>query len=155
MNTLNAALQHQEPAIARAVVYRTRGHAHGPVTRLMSPSDLGEILKPFVFLDRIDIAEPSSRKVESFGLHPHSGIATLTWLFEGYANYEDNMGRRGKLTQRSMEWMHAEAHGMAAASGTLTDFAASNFGLLCRPRQNWALHTAPTLARNSCPRTAR
>jgi len=24
---------------------------HGPITRLMSPSDFGEILKPFVFLD--------------------------------------------------------------------------------------------------------
>ena len=107
MNTLNAELQRQEAATARTVVYRTRGHAHGPVTRLMSPSDLGERLKPFVFLDGIDIAILSSHKAEGYGLHPHSGIATLTWSFEGSANYEDNMGRRGKLTQGSMEWMHA------------------------------------------------
>ena len=107
MNILNAELLRQEPATARAIVYRTRGRPHGPVTRLMSPSDLGEILKPFVFLDGIDVADPSSRKVGNFGLHPHSGIATLTWLFEGYANFEDNMGRRGKLAQGSMEWMHA------------------------------------------------
>ena len=26
----------------REIVYRTRGHAHGPITRLMSPADLGE-----------------------------------------------------------------------------------------------------------------
>jgi hypothetical protein len=35
----------------RSVTYRTRGRAYGPIVRLMSPSDLGEVLKPFVFLD--------------------------------------------------------------------------------------------------------
>jgi len=59
-----------------------------------------------VFLDGIHLANPPNQKVESFGLHPHSGIATLTWLFEGAANYEDNMGRRGKLAHGWMEWMH-------------------------------------------------
>ncbi len=107
MNTLNIKLPRPEAASARTIVHRTRGHAHGPVTRLMSPSDLGEVLKPFVFLDRIDIADLSSKKIDGFGLHPHSGIATLTWLFEGAANYEDNMGRRGKLAHGWMEWMHA------------------------------------------------
>jgi hypothetical protein len=37
------------PRLARAIVQRTRGRTQGPITRLMSPSDLGEILKPFVF----------------------------------------------------------------------------------------------------------
>jgi len=78
MNTLNVE---RHPQVAeRVVAYRTRGRAHGPVTRLMSPGDLGEILKPFVFLDGIDIADPSSRKAEDFGLHPHSGIATKSPL---------------------------------------------------------------------------
>jgi len=107
MNSLTIEHPPQEAATARAIVHRTRGRAHGPVTRLMSPSDLGEMLKPFVFLDGIDAADLSSQKVEGYGLHPHSGIATLTWLFEGAANYEDNMGRRGKLKHGWMEWMHA------------------------------------------------
>ena len=95
----------------RHIVYRTRGRRpHGPITRLMSPSDLGAILKPFVFLDRIDGRDLSRLKTGGMGLHPHSGIATLTWLFEGSVNYEDNMGRRGKLDHGSMEWMHA-GHG--------------------------------------------
>ena len=42
------------PRLARAIVQRTRGRTEGPTTRLMSPSDLGEILKPFVFLDLFD-----------------------------------------------------------------------------------------------------
>jgi hypothetical protein len=42
------------PSKARAIVQRTRARTHGPATRLMSPSDLGEILKPFAFLDLFD-----------------------------------------------------------------------------------------------------
>ncbi len=36
------------------IIGRTRGRRHGPITRLMSPGDLGELLKPFVFLDLFD-----------------------------------------------------------------------------------------------------
>lgn len=94
--------------VHRAIAYRSRGErSHGPITRLMSPSDAGEFLKPFVFLDRIDGTDLSRFQTDGFGLHPHSGIATLTWLFEGSANYEDNMGRRGQLSAGWVEWMHA------------------------------------------------
>ena len=37
------------------IVDRTHGRRHGPITRLISPSDLGQSLKPFVFLDLFDI----------------------------------------------------------------------------------------------------
>jgi hypothetical protein len=39
---------------SRQIVHRTHGHRHGPITRLMRPSDLGQTLKPFVFLDHFD-----------------------------------------------------------------------------------------------------
>ncbi|RYE88187.1 MAG: pirin family protein, partial [Myxococcales bacterium] len=32
-------------------MHRTRGRRHGPITRLVSPGDVGELIKPFVFLD--------------------------------------------------------------------------------------------------------
>ena len=38
----------------RQIVHRTHGRRQGPITRLMSPSDLGQTLKPFVFLDLFD-----------------------------------------------------------------------------------------------------
>lgn len=105
MNTLAEPL-----AVAtqpRAVVHRTLGRRHGPITRLVSPGDLGEIVKPFVFLDHIDTLGVDTARMPNFGLHPHSGIATLTWLFEGRVNYEDNLGRRGELGAGSVEWMQA------------------------------------------------
>jgi redox-sensitive bicupin YhaK (pirin superfamily) len=91
-------------APARKIVRRTFGRRHGPITRLMSPGDLGEVLKPFVFLDLIDMDKAS---FPGFGLHPHSGIATLTHLFEGSVRYEDTTGATGVLPQGGVEWFRA------------------------------------------------
>lgn len=92
-------------AAARAIVYRTFGSQHGPITRLMSPGDLGEFLKPFVFLDLFGFDTTGSHK--GFGMHPHSGIATLTWLIEGDTRYEDTTGEQGVLRAGGVEWMRA------------------------------------------------
>lgn len=88
----------------RGIVHRTRGQRHGPITRLMSPSDLGELLKPFVFLDLFD-AEPSA--FSGFGPHPHSGIATLTLIQQGSTGYADSTGKSGVLPEGGVEWMQA------------------------------------------------
>src|SRR3982074_3747103 len=71
------------PSLARAIVRRTRGRTHGPATRLMSPSDFGEILKPFVFLDLFD----HEGAPFSAGLHPQFG----------YCDPELRHGRRGQF----------------------------------------------------------
>ena len=88
---------------ARAIVQRTRGITHGPVTRLMSPSDFGEILKPFVFLDLFDHEGPPFNGP----LHPHSGIATLSYVAEGAVSYIDPDNVRGILPAGGVEWMQA------------------------------------------------
>ena len=97
------AAKSPNPRNARAIVQRTRGLRHGPVTRLMSPSDFGEILKPFVFLDLFDHEGPPFNGA----LHPHSGIATLTYLAEGAVSYIDPDNVRGTLPAGGVEWMQA------------------------------------------------
>ena len=89
---------------ARQIARRTQGSRHGPITRLMSPSDFGQLLKPFVFLDLFDNRGTSSKEL---GLHPHSGIATLTYLAEGSVRYEDTNGATGILPAGGVEWMQA------------------------------------------------
>jgi len=71
------------------IAKRTRGQKHGPITRLMSPSDFGRFLKPFVFLDLVD---NHGTPFTGFGLHAHSGIATVTYIAEGSVRYEDTNG---------------------------------------------------------------
>jgi CO/xanthine dehydrogenase Mo-binding subunit len=86
--------------VARAIVQRTRGRTHGPATRLMSPSDFGEILKPFVFLDLFDYEGAPF----SAGLHAHSGIATLTYIAEGAVSYIDPDNVTGTLAADKAGW---------------------------------------------------
>src|SRR5260370_25656651 len=80
------------------IVKRTRGHTHGQITRLMSPSDFGRLLKPFVFLDLFDskgMPFPSN-----MGIHPHSGIATVGYLAEGSVSYRGHERSDGAVTCR-------------------------------------------------------
>jgi redox-sensitive bicupin YhaK (pirin superfamily) len=97
-----ATLATQSP-ISR-IARRTLGQNHGPITRLMSPSDFGRLLKPFVFLDLID---NQGKPFSGFGLHPHSGIATVTYIAEGSVRYEDTNGATGLLPAGGIEWMRA------------------------------------------------
>ena len=94
---------HSEP-ISRRIAFRTRGHSHGRVTRLVSPGDIGERIKPFVFLDYFD-ADPAL--APKFGFHPHSGIATLTLILSGQAFYKETTGREGVIDTGGVEWMRA------------------------------------------------
>jgi redox-sensitive bicupin YhaK (pirin superfamily) len=89
---------------SRRIVTRTQGRSHGPVTRVVSPSDVGERIKPFVFLDYF---EPQPAEDLRFGIHPHSGIATITLLLDGDVRYEDTTGKAGILPAGGVEWMRA------------------------------------------------
>jgi len=89
---------------ARRIVHRTRGHSQGSITRLVSPSDVGELIKPFVFLDYFEI---DPKRMPPIGFHPHSGIATLSLIFEGQITYEETSGTKGIIEPGGVEWMRA------------------------------------------------
>jgi redox-sensitive bicupin YhaK (pirin superfamily) len=117
-NVVNSAQWSQTPT-SRNVIHRTRGFAHGPIVRLMSPSDLGEELKPFVFLDRF---EADMRALAGgMPVHPHSGIATITVFTEGDVTFDDPQAGHGTLGYGGVEWVRAGRgmwHGKELAAGT-------------------------------------
>lgn len=88
----------------REIVLRTRGSSHGPITRLVSPSDLDQAIKPFVFLDYFDI---DPKPMPPIGFHPHSGIQTVTVVLQGQLSYRETSGTEGVIDQGGVEWMHA------------------------------------------------
>ncbi len=87
----------------RRIVHHVHGRQHGPIKRLVSPSDIGELIKPFVFLDYANVPPADSM----FGIHPHSGIATLTVVISGALVYEDTTGKSGSVGAGGLEWMKA------------------------------------------------
>lgn len=118
---MNQASELSIPAVVapRPVTYRTRGHTHGPITRLMSPSDLGQTLKPFVFLDLFDVDLHDPRA--GFAVHPHSGLATITVLTDGDLRFDDATDGTGQIGFGGFEWMSAGNgvwHGKELSGGT-------------------------------------
>lgn len=103
---------------ARPITHRTRGRGHGDIFRLMSPGDLGALLKPFVFLDIF--AGNMSELAAGANMHPHSGIATVTVFTEGDVRFDDATDGHGYLGYGGVEWMRAGAgvwHGKELSSG--------------------------------------
>lgn len=94
------------PAI-RGIAKRTRGRGHGPITRLMSPSDLGQIVKPFVFLDIFEMKGAAIQTLGEMPIHPHSGIATVTVFTKGGMHYNDPAIGSGTLRYGGVEWARA------------------------------------------------
>src|SRR5262245_21538754 len=91
----------------RNIIYSTRGHSRGPITRLVSSSDLGEVMKPFVFLDlaQFDGRSPPMRMEELW--HSHLGIATVTVVLDGAMRIADTTGADIVLLVGGIEWMRA------------------------------------------------
>ena len=110
----------------RAVVARTKGQSSGPVTRMLSPSAGGDLLKPFVFLDYFEF---DGHQDFAFQPHPHSGIATHTTFFEGALVYGDSTGKVGSMSGESIEWMQA--------GGGVWHWGRPEPGILTRGYQLW------------------
>jgi len=85
----------------------------------MSPSDLGERLKPFVFLD---LFEADMRGLAgSMPVHPHSGIATVTVFTDGDVTFDDPQAGHGTIGYGGVEWVRAGRgmwHGKELSAGT-------------------------------------
>ncbi len=100
----------------RSIVQRSSGHARHGITRLVSPSDIGEAVKPFVFLDHFTLAAGGPR----MPMHPHSGIATVTVVLDGSIDYYESTGASGTLAAGGVEWMSAGGgvwHGGGTSTG--------------------------------------
>jgi redox-sensitive bicupin YhaK (pirin superfamily) len=87
----------------RVIALRTKGHSRGGITRFVSPGDIGEAIKPFVFLDLFAMQGSSG----NLGMHPHSGIATVTVVMNGAMEYHETTGNQGVLGKGGVEWMSA------------------------------------------------
>ena len=86
---------------ARRISLRTKGRANGQLTRLVSPSDIGQAIKPFL-LDRFVV---EAHKPLNVPMHPHSGIAVLTTLLDGSLQIIDTRGMPATLLPGATDWI--------------------------------------------------
>lgn len=106
---MNTVTEHRAVGISqqstphRLIIYRTQGTTRGGVTRLISPGDADGLIKPFVFLDLFHLRSSGHK----MGMHPHSGIATVTIIMDGALEYRETTGSAGTLSTGGIEYMNA------------------------------------------------
>lgn len=87
------------PAGSRRIALLRSGRRHGPITRLITPWDIGELTQPFVYLCYSELA-PGSRTV--VGVQP--GIGTLTLVLSGALVFEEALGNKGMVLAGGYKW---------------------------------------------------
>jgi redox-sensitive bicupin YhaK (pirin superfamily) len=77
----------------------------GFIVRRLLPVLLARHVGPFVFYDHMGPAVFAPGKGMDVRPHPHIGLATVTWLFEGTIRHRDSVGSLADITPGAVNWM--------------------------------------------------
>lgn len=76
------------------------------VQRLL-PSRARRLVGPFVYLDHMGPLTLQPGEGSDVPPHPHIGLATVTWLFEGELIHRDSLGSQQVIQPGELNWMTA------------------------------------------------
>jgi redox-sensitive bicupin YhaK (pirin superfamily) len=62
---------------------------------------------PFIFIDHMGPANLKDYQNIDIGPHPHIGLSTLTYLFEGAIMHKDTLGNNVEIQPGQVNWMTA------------------------------------------------
>ena len=93
-----------QPFIALASHERDLG---GFSVRRLLPSAARRTVGPFVFFDHMGPADFAPGDGIDVRPHPHIGLATVTYLFEGAIEHRDSVGSVQRITAGDVNWMTA------------------------------------------------
>ena len=95
------------PAVEATLVPATRDLGDGFEVRRALPSAPRRAVGPFVFLDEMGPVAMAPGRGLDVRPHPHIGLATLTYLFEGEILHQDSLGVRQPIRPGDVNWMIA------------------------------------------------
>ncbi len=79
----------------------------GFFVRRLLPFPMRRNVGPFVFFDHLGPADMPPGKGMDVRSHPHIGLATVTWLFEGALDHRDSLGTFQTIRPGAVNWMTA------------------------------------------------
>jgi hypothetical protein len=94
-------------AIEAVVTPATRDLGDGFQVRRALPSLQRRMVGPFVFLDEMGPVRLAPGAGLDVRPHPHIGLATVTYLFEGEILHQDSLGVRQPIRPGDVNWMIA------------------------------------------------
>ncbi|MDQ2971827.1 MAG: pirin family protein [Rhodanobacteraceae bacterium] len=103
------------------ILIRGRGHDLGGFhVRRLLPHVERRSVGPFVFFDHMGPARFAAGQGVDVRPHPHIGLATVTWLFEGVLRHRDTLGSLQDIRPGAVNWMTA-GRGIAHSERTPLD----------------------------------
>jgi hypothetical protein len=94
-------------ALETIIVPRTRDLGDGFEVRRALPSVRRRMVGPFIFFDQMGPAVFRSGHGLDVRPHPHIGLATVTYLFEGEILHRDSLGTVQTIQPGAVNWMVA------------------------------------------------
>jgi redox-sensitive bicupin YhaK (pirin superfamily) len=94
------------PAIAALIDARPRDIGGFRVRRLL-PSTRRRLVGPFIYFDHMGPADLAPGNGLDVPPHPHIGLATVTYLFEGEILHRDSLGSHQAIRPGEINWMTA------------------------------------------------
>jgi redox-sensitive bicupin YhaK (pirin superfamily) len=79
----------------------------GFTVRRLLPAAARQAVGPFVFFDHFGPVDAGPQDNHDVRPHPHIGLATLTYLFEGALQHHDSSGGRQRIEPGAVNWMTA------------------------------------------------
>lgn len=95
---------------------RPRDIGNFMVGRLL-PFHSKRMVGPFIFIDHMGPVAMNDHQNMDVGPHPHIGLSTLTFLFEGAVMHRDSLGTAVEITPGAVNWMTA-GHGIVHSERT-------------------------------------
>ena len=90
---------------------RMQGHNHdlgdGFMIRRVLPSSSRHAVGPFVFMDHLGPLKLPATRAMDVRPHPHIGLATVTYLWEGRIEHKDALGNTQVIEPGAVNWMTA------------------------------------------------
>ncbi len=90
---------------------RIEGQRHdlgdGIVIHRVLPSPSGHAIGPFVFMDHLGPLQLPAAQAMDVRPHPHIGLATVTYLWEGRIEHKDALGNTQIIEPGAVNWMTA------------------------------------------------
>jgi redox-sensitive bicupin YhaK (pirin superfamily) len=131
----NPALDPQCPTgdqvdlIETMIVPRARDLGDFEVRRAL-PSSKRQMVGPFIFFDQMGPAEFLTNQGIDVRPHPHIGLATVTYLYEGSIRHRDSLGTNSAIHPGEVNWMIA-GKGITHSERTAAEVRAQPSSPLC------------------------
>ena len=93
-------------AIEMVIVPRARDLGGFEVRRAL-PSARKQMVGPFIFFDQMGPALMQPGQGIDVRPHPHIGLSTVTWLFDGSIYHRDSLGSSQPISPGELNWMTA------------------------------------------------